>query len=929
MAAFFVGRRDELKQLNEMLATARTGQGCAVLVSGEAGIGKTSMAEELAKAAAWMGVRALWGPAIEAEGAPPFWPWRQALRGLIDLGERTQVPDLAESGSARFRFFERVATVVCEAAEPHGLLVVLDDLHWADAGSLRLLQVIAAQLPGSRVMLLGTFRSPAPGEGGPLTDALPGLLRERAVTQLALRGLDAADTELLLLQLLGQSSEPELVRRARDQSDGNPLYLIELGESLRAGGFRGRLTLGLREITRRRLHGASESGLDMLGSAAVVGREFRLDLLSAVTGLGMAELLESLGEATSLHLVEEQSPMTWRFTHALLREVLYEDLSAAQRTRRHLKAAEVIGALGPSRRDSLMHAWAHHLRQALPLGDQRQTLDVTLRAASAAERQLAYEQAAEEYAEAAILAASTDDVPSRGRILLSRARCLYRAGAVAAAWQATSQAAEEARASGDGRLLAEAALVVRGVMDEAITVPLFKLCEKALVTLAGADPVLEARLLGQMAVAGQQPRVGLAPPGLADRAMHAARVTGDPEARFLALQAKEVELIGAPGLAARLEVAQEALRLAEETRDPAVDVWVRSWRLTTFWELGRRRDLDRELEALRIAAEESREPLGLWRLAMVQASVAVMDGRYQAALDGVDRALAIGRRGGYADTELMAIIVRSHIGVRTGLVDVEEAVRFAMSARRASERLWGANILADVNRVDEARELWRMSGVDVASLPRDPLWLLSLHSMARVAAAVADVEAAPAIYEALVPFADRHAVAAPVGGYDGPVALNVGRLALLLERWDDAEGWLREAVASAATVGSPPFEAIARWELAGMLRRRGRPRDRAAAGALLEQALTTATRLGMRLLEGWASADLEEHRHPHGQATPLSVRELEVASLVSEGLTNRAIAQRLHLSERTAENHVKNILDKLGMDSRTQIAAWMAGGTRI
>ena len=107
MAAFFVGRRDELKRMNEMLVTARAGQGCAALVSGEAGIGKTSLAEELAKAAAWMGVRALWGPAIEAEGAPPFWPWRQALRGLIDLGERTQIPDIAESGSARFRFFER------------------------------------------------------------------------------------------------------------------------------------------------------------------------------------------------------------------------------------------------------------------------------------------------------------------------------------------------------------------------------------------------------------------------------------------------------------------------------------------------------------------------------------------------------------------------------------------------------------------------------------------------------------------------------------------------------------------------------------------------------------------------------------------------------------------------------------------------------
>jgi DNA-binding CsgD family transcriptional regulator len=257
---------------------------------------------------------------------------------------------------------------------------------------------------------------------------------------------------------------------------------------------------------------------------------------------------------------------------------------------------------------------------------------------------------------------------------------------------------------------------------------------------------------------------------------------------------------------------------------------------------------------------------------------------------------------------------------------VEEVIRVSAGSVAASDRLWAANVLADVGRVDEAREYWRMSGVQVSSLPRDGIWLISLHAMASVAAAVGDREAAPAIFEALLPFTDQHALVIPVGGYDGPVALNAGRLASLLERWDDAESLLRQAIAAAAGIGSPPYEAIARWELSRHLRRRGRPKDRAAATALLGQSVATARRLGMRLLEGWATADLQELDHPSGRATPLSARELEVAGLVAEGLTNRGIAQRLHLSERTAENHIKNILDKLGLDSRAQVAAWTVGG---
>ncbi len=329
MVPFFVGRQRELTRLKDALVRARAGMGGAVLISGEAGIGKTSLAEELAKAAAWMEVPAVWGPAIEAAGAPPFWPWTHALRGLGGAGLQADVPDFGESDSARFRFFEAVGVTLRLAAEPDGLLVVLDDLHWADAGSLRLLQVITSELPGSRVLLVGTYRPPS---------------------------------------------------RA-----GNPLYLVEIAESMQADAFRGPLTLSLVDITRKRFAGASVATLDVLRIAAVVGREFDVELLAAITGLEVAQLLDSLGEAISLRLVQQLDSVTYRFAHGLLREVLYEDLPATERANRHMRVAAAIETIGDGKPEALIYGWAHHLRNALPLGDQRHALDVTIRAGQAAD----------------------------------------------------------------------------------------------------------------------------------------------------------------------------------------------------------------------------------------------------------------------------------------------------------------------------------------------------------------------------------------------------------------------------------------------------------------------------------------------------------------------------------------------------------------
>ena len=922
MVPFFVGRQRELTWLKDALVSARAGEGGAVLVSGQAGIGKTSLAQELARTAAWLGTPAVWGPAVEGDVTPPYWPWRQLLGALARSAEGAEVPDFEQldSVTGQFVFFERVVAVMRTAADPGGLLVVLDDLHWADIGSLRLLQVAAAQVPGSRVLIVGTYREPAPADDSALAQVLPALLRERAVTRIDLRGLDARDADLLLTKALDHPVRASVVQRLLEQTDGNPFYLVELAEDMRAAGQPARLPHSLNEMARRRLALVGERCRSTLGFAAVFGREFELRLLATATGEAPSDLLDRIAEGTSVGLIEELGPGQFRFAHALLREALYLDLSTAVRAAAHARVAAAIASLTPPQRAARIEALAHHLRHALPLGNSIDALAATIEAAESAEAQLAFEQAADRYRDALALVEREGATGiDRSELLLRQARCSNRAGDVTSAWQATELAAVAARDEGNVRALAAAALVIRGPIDPGIASPLHSLCQEALEKLRGLDALLEARLLAQLALAAGWLGDAGGEPGLADRALDAAERTADPDALFLALFAKERAIAGAPDQAgARLRLSEHAVKVASASSDPSLAIWAHSWRLGASWELGLRAQADSELGALAAAVDRIREPLAVWRLEMARATLAQIDGRYGDVFKASEKAFMIARRGGHQGASEGARIMHYLAAARTGDIDVEEELR---SLIPTGTRLWYASYLADQGRFAEVREIWTAGASGVPVIPRE-LWLIGMVSMAKVAVALGDRDWAARLYEQMAPFPDVHVVMGTVGGYEGPAAFYIGRLAALLGRDEAAESHFGHALAGAERIGSPPYVALIRCELARLHAHRGSHRDRASAVALFERAGATAETLGMRPLAAAVAAELRLLMHPRGRPTLLSNRELEVAGLVVEGLTNRVIGERFHISERTAENHVKNIMDKLGIDSRAQIAAW-------
>lgn len=927
----YIGRQPHLRLVAELVDKTRQGSGGLLLVSGEPGLGKTRLAEEATRLASAAGLAVAWGQSADADGAPPYLPWTQIFTQLGSSFLRRRALESRNASRAeasRFRVFDRAVDVLRESSAGGPLLLVLDDLHAADASSLGLLWYAASQLPTMPVLVLAVYRQ-LYDDSSPFGRVLGDIRRQRGVRHLDLRRLSPGEADDLARQWLREPANTAIVSSIEARARGNPLFIRELAILLAERGTATELPSTLRDVFAARLVGLSDDQRRLLSAAAVIGVEFQERLLASVVGATGATAREALEAAAQRRLVAGD-PTGWSFTHPLLKEVLYGELPGDDRARLHAAVARNLRDPRPDVGASLADGLAHHLRQAVTIEGPGPALAATLVAAQQAEEGLAYEDAANQLGFSVNLAAQAGlSGKERTDLLLRLGRCRLRAGDLTAAWQACRVAAADARNAADWSAVAEAATLITGVVIRgSLRSEIDRLCQDCLAALPRGELRLRARLLAQRVLIADiwRPR---ADPSLALEALRNAEASGDPDARFMALQARLVDLAAPEHCLERLSGGDRALLLAQESGRPEYAVWGRTWRIDALWELGRRPQLDAEVAALAALVDDLKEPLHRCRLLLIQAAIKRMEGRFRGAFALLDQAREIGQAAGVEDAVIIDAVARASISMEMGgseqYAQLVERQADSAAPGDAFSRLWQCGLLGAAGRVEDVRRQWPLLLELFITLPRNIAWVAAASFMAEMCCLVEDAATAPSLYDALRPFADNQVVSDARGGSRGPVSLYLGNLAALLGEWDDAEARLQRAVAGAATMGSPPYEGIARYWLASTLLKRGRPRDRAFAVHQVELAGRTARLLGMQPL-AMQTDRLSVAVRVRPDTGALSAREAEVARLVAEGLTNPGIAKRLNISPRTAENHVQHILNKLGFDSRAQIAAWVAAG---
>ena len=624
----------------------------------------------------------LWGRCWEGEGAPAFWPWVQVVRayvegsdpaalryemgaGAADIAQivpavRECLPDMptpppVEPEAARFRLFDSLAGFLRAAAARRPLLLVLDDLHWADAPSLAMLRFMGRELEGAGLLVVGLYRHGEVDREHPLVATLADLTRGQHRRRLLLDGLDQREVASFVALVAGVEPDPGLAAVVHRQTDGNPFFVAEVvrlqdsqgrldaeaGSSVLAGG----LPEGVKAVVAERLGRLSDGCRRVLEVAAVLGRDFELRVLQPVSGLDPGRLLELLEEAEAARVVAEVPGGLgrWRFAHALVREVLYEGLPAARRIRLHGRVGEALEAVYVADPGPHLAELAHHFVAAAPGGEVDRAVRVATAAGRRALEVLAWEEAAGlfERALAALELAERPDQHRRCQLLLAVGEARRAASDVAAARTAYQQAAELARRIGAADVLARAGLGLglvvtggivnpaeAGLLEEVATSGVVDsveigLLEEALVALGEADSRLRARVLARLA------RALVSTPQLDRRlqlsqeAVALARRLADPatlaevlyDCHLAIWAAEEAEVAGE-----RLAMATAVVALAERLDDWVMALRGRGLRRIDLLEVGDLAGFDADLAAAERTAERLRQLHYRWQLPLAHAA---------------------------------------------------------------------------------------------------------------------------------------------------------------------------------------------------------------------------------------------------------------------------------------------------------------------
>jgi DNA-binding CsgD family transcriptional regulator/tetratricopeptide (TPR) repeat protein len=835
----------------------------------------------------------------------------------------------------RFRLFDAVDRLLGLLAADRPLVLIFDDAHWADDSSLLLLRYLADTIVDQRLLIIVNHRDTEPLADG----LLAGFARASATRTLEIRGLSQSDVGAQLASLVSGRMSDGDVADVHVRTGGNPFFVGELGRAIGDGavGLRERrVPTGIRESIGTRVERLSPRAVRVLQAASVVGREFPLTLVAEMLEAPELECLGDLDEAAAAGLVAPSSPSRHRFVHDLIRDSVEAGLAAHRRVTLHRRAAEVVERTHDGRLDAHLSDLARHWAVAAVAGERPRATDWIRRGADEAMRRLAYEEAVRLYRLALETGADDIDDECRCRLLLAAAGALKAAGELSDRAPMCSQAAALARRLRRPDLLAEAALAMEGgesTLEAEATVRAS--CQEALAMLPRQASALRARVsanlsdacmyLGDLGAAGRASAHALE---MADR-------SADLTALAAALRARQLVTSGPEGSEERAALARRMGALGRQAGDAALRMWGHLWQIDVALERGDLSAVSRELEPLEQCATDLRTPVARWHVLQARAVLAQALGRFADARLLADRAVAAlppsaaGRESAQINRTALLSLIGLHTGEAsdlTGLLDYGpgqddgdgldfpiEGVIFSIAA---------AFFLAHGGRPAEAATVYRRLGPPASWRPT-PHATTSCFALGIDTAIALDASDDVAVLLGrLGRYRGRHvADGAGAVAYNGPVELYLGSAEAHLGLLDDAVADFESAARSCTENGAAGFEVQARYGLAVVLTTRARPGDLARARSLAVGVVEQASAIGMTPWAGRGHRLVERLDDERGD--PLTPREREVAVLVGEGMTNRQIAARLYLSERTAQNHVQHILTKLDLPNRGQIAVWV------
>jgi DNA-binding SARP family transcriptional activator len=623
-----VGRDADLAALTAQLDRAATGLPSYAVVTGEPGIGKSRLAAELVLRARRQGMRVLVGRCSQDDGAPPLWPWKSVLDALGE--ELLEDGPASEGEGGQFRAWERIARTVRTRAQEQPTLVVLDDLHWADSSTLRVLRLLVETTDQAPLMVLGTWRT-HPEPTGELAAAAEALARMHAL-RLRLDGLPTDDVAAVFEGVTSRGLDADEAAALRTRTDGNPFFLVELA---RLAGERGgpgdELPTAVSDVLHRRLQHLPEDTVKALRTAAVIGRQFDTPTLAVVTGIDEDDLIDVVEPAQAAGLVREDGIDQYLFAHALVRDTLRAGMSTSRRARAHAAIAEALTGV-PGRETEV----ARHWREAGPsYGDRAWRSAVA--AATLARRFFAYDEAAE-LLEGALVSLDSDGqatLRDRYDVLMALMEDYRWAAQLPDLVATVEQAIAVGDRLGDVEMVARAAVsTTEGVLwrsgpPGAINAEVVGALRRSLDRLPAEDSELRCRTLLALAnelydTVGWDERRALCDEGVA-----MARRLDDPLLLMHACQVGFVALWSIRTAAERLVLVREALDLARRTRSDRAVVVCATLHAAVLSELGRVAEMWTAIDVARQAAQEQRILFAELVLAGIEIPWHAMAGRFE------------------------------------------------------------------------------------------------------------------------------------------------------------------------------------------------------------------------------------------------------------------------------------------------------------